>query len=97
LFGNTLQEEIELIFSTGPEIPASTVAGQVTDRLTAEAVGGARVEAINESDSSIYVALSDTAGFFALRHIPPGSYLVRPFLDRNRNKRLNFSEPLDSS
>lgn len=96
LFGNTLKDEIELIFSTGPEIPATAVAGVLTDRLTGEAVTGARVEAISQGDSTTYVALSDTAGFFALRHIPAGSYTLRSFLDRNRNGKLDFGEPVDT-
>jgi len=97
LFGNTLKEEIELIFSTGPEIPATAVAGQLTDRLTGQVVAGARVEAISGEDSTTHVAVSDTAGFFALRHIPPGRYTLRSYLDRNRNNKLDFGEPVDTA
>jgi hypothetical protein len=93
LFNNSVKEEVELIFSTGPEIPATAFAGQITDRITGKPVGGARVEALGQPDSVRYVALSDTAGFFALRHIPAGDYTVQAYQDRNRNGRLDFGEP----
>src|SRR5690625_270722 len=96
LFSNVIEDEIELIFSTGPEIPPTAVAGQLTDRLTTEPVVGARVEALNRADSAKYVVMSDSAGFFALRHIPAGSYSLTTYLDRNRNRRLDFGEPESS-
>lgn len=96
LFNNSLKSEIELIFSTGPEIPATAAAGMITDRITGKPVAGARVEAISEVDSVSYVALSDTAGFFALRHIPAGGYAIQAYLDRNRSGVLDFGEPQDT-
>jgi hypothetical protein len=97
LFNDRLQHEIEVIFSTGPEIPATALAGLIEDRLTGSPVAGARVEAIGRTDSVRYVALSDTAGFFALRHIPAADYSLHAYLDRNRNGRLDFGEPQDTS
>lgn len=94
LFNNPLKHEIELIFSTGPEIPATVVAGVLTDRLSGKPATGARVEAMNEADSVLYVALSDTAGFFALRHIPAGNYDLRAYLDRNQSRKLDYGEPM---
>lgn len=94
LFNNPLKHEIELIFSTGPEIPATVVAGVLTDRLTGQPATAARVEAMNEADSVSYVALSDTAGFFALRHIPAGNYDLRAYLDRNQSRKLDYGEPM---
>jgi hypothetical protein len=96
LFNNTIQSEIELIFSTGPEIPATAAAGIVMDRITGQPVAGARVEALNAADSMRYLASSDTAGFFALRHIPTGEYSIRAYLDRNRNQQLDYGEPQDT-
>jgi hypothetical protein len=93
LFGNPMKDPIELIFSTGPEIPPTAVAGVVTDRLTGKPVPGARVEAVSEADSTIYVALADTAGFYALRHIPVGGYEIRAYLDQNRSRKLEFGKP----
>jgi hypothetical protein len=96
LFNNTIQSEIELIFSTGPEIPATAAAGIIMDRITGQPVAGARVEALNAADSMRYLASSDTAGFFALRHIPTGEYSIRAYLDRNRNQQLDYGEPQDT-
>lgn len=97
LFNNPLQHEIELIFSTGPEIPATAVAGLLTDRITGQPATGARVEALSVADSVVYVAMSDTAGFFALRHIPAGSYELRAYLDRNQSRKLDYGEPESSA
>lgn len=97
LFNNQRQHEIEVIFSTGPEIPATVLAGTVTDRITGKPAIGARVEAIRraDGDSVTYVALSDSAGFFALRHIPDGSYDIRAYMDQTRNRKPDFSEAID--
>ncbi|HST07352.1 MAG TPA: hypothetical protein VLJ83_04235, partial [Gemmatimonadaceae bacterium] len=43
-----------------------------------------------------YVALVDTTGRFAIEHLPPGRYVVRAYLDRNRNLGIDPSEPWDS-
>lgn len=96
LFGNTRTDPIDLVFSTGSPIPATTLAGQVLDRLTGKPVQGARVEATHRVDSLTYVATTDTAGLFAMRHIPAGEYDVRAYLDRIPNRLVDFSEPVDS-
>jgi len=96
LFGNKRTEPIDLVFSTGPPIPATALAGQVLDRLTGKPVQAARVEATHRSDSVTYVAATDSAGLFALRHIPSGVYDVRAYLDRIPNRLVDFSEPVDS-
>jgi hypothetical protein len=97
LFNNQRDEPVELVFSTGPEIPETAVAGLVEDRLTGRAVGGARIEARNAETDLAYLTVTDTAGFFALRHIPAGSYDIRAWLDRNRDRMVDFGEPQDSA
>lgn len=97
LYGNPMEEMVDVIFSTGPEIPATAVAGLVTDRLTRKPVERARVEAIRAADSAVYVAETDTAGYFALRHIPEGEYAVRAYLDRTPNREPDFGEPIDTA
>lgn len=94
---NRRQEALDLIFSTGPPIPNTAVAGWVTDRLTRRPVPDARVELVRRADSVTYTAASDTAGLFALRHIPAGAYDVRAYLDRTPNREPDFSEPIDAS
>lgn len=97
LFGNTMEGAVDLIFSTGPEIPETAVAGRATDRLTRDAVDGARVEAIHLEDSMTYVAQTDTGGYFALRHIPEGDYTLRVYEDRIPNQEHDFTEPIDDT
>src|SRR5688572_6378089 len=94
-FGNARTQAYELVFSTGPAIPATAVAGLVTDRLTARAVANARVLLTNASDSTTYVTLTDTAGFFAMRSLPLGTYGATAFLDQNRNREIDFAEARD--
>ncbi len=97
LFGNTRTEPIELVFSTGPPILSTAVGGVVVDRITGEAVEGARVEATRRGDGTTYLAATDTGGFFALRHIPAGAYDVVAFQDRDRDRAPGFHEPTDTT
>lgn len=97
LFGNTRPEPVDLVFSTGAPIPGTTLAGQVLDRITGKPVRDARVEAVLLADSTTYVAVTDTAGLFALRHIPSGEYTVRAFVDRIPNRQVDFPEPFHSA
>jgi hypothetical protein len=96
LFGNVRAEAVELVFSTGAPIPETAVAGFVEDRLTGRVVANARVHATHRDDARTYMAVTDTAGFFSLRHVPEGSYDVVAWLDQNRNRAVNYAEPQDS-
>jgi len=82
----------ELVFSTGLPILPTAIAGLVTDRITRRPVPNARVVAI-APDSTLHVTATDTAGFFALRYLPVAQYLVHAYEDRNRNRRMEASEP----
>ncbi len=92
LFGNVRDAPVELVFSTGPEIPATTLAGVVTDRITGNAVEGARVEATLLPDSITYVGFAGAEGVFAMRNIPEGTYQVRAYIDQNRDRALDDFE-----
>lgn len=96
LFNNFRREPVELVFSTGAPIEDGALAGFVVDRLTAEAVVDARIEAVRRIDSTRYVALTDTAGFFAVRFLPGGSYDVRAWMDQNRDRIVDAFEVRDS-
>ncbi|HEY8468340.1 MAG TPA: carboxypeptidase-like regulatory domain-containing protein, partial [Longimicrobiales bacterium] len=97
LFQNTIEQPLEIVFSTGPEIPQTALAGLVEDRLTRNAVSGAWVLAVRDSDSVSYAATTDSAGLFALRYLPPGTYRLRAFQDRNRDRDASFREEQDSA
>ena len=95
LFGNPRREQVELVFTTGAPIPPTAVAGLIEDRLTGKPVPAARVEATRRLDSLVYVAVTDTSGFFSLRNIPAGAYDVRAWLDQDRDRGMEFQEAQD--
>jgi len=94
LFRNVRTARTELVFSTGPRIQETAVAGLILDRLTGRQVEGAKLAAFRRADSTTYVAVADTAGFVALRYVPFGSYEVVAYVDQNRNER---TDPLEQS
>lgn len=96
LFGNATTTATELVFSTGPAIPDTRLAGTVVSRTTGERVVAARVEAIRAPDSLVYAARTDSAGAFLFTRIPEGEYLVRAFSDVNRNRALDVFEARDT-
>ncbi|HEX7089696.1 MAG TPA: Ig-like domain-containing protein [Longimicrobiales bacterium] len=97
LFQNTIEQPLEIVFSTGPEIPRTALAGLVQDRVTRSAAAGIWVLAVRESDSVSYAATTDSAGLFALRYLPAGTYRIRAFQDRNRDRDASFREEQDSA
>jgi hypothetical protein len=94
LHGNVRDEPAEVVFSTGPPVPSTAIAGLVFDRLTARPAQNAVVRAVRRGDDVAYTAVGDTAGFFALRHLPMGVYDVEAFTDLNRNRRRDAAEPV---
>lgn len=84
MFGNTLQDPFELVFSTGGEPDETAVAGEVWDRVTGRGVEGYSLNAVSE-DSLVYVAASSEGGIYAFRYLPAGSYGVTAFDDQNRD------------
>lgn len=96
LFNNVIQEPIEIVFSTGPEIPETIVEGSVIDRLTGQPEAEVRVEAIRAADSLVYATATDREGWFQIGRIPEGEYQIRAFEDLNRNRELDGYERSDS-
>ncbi len=97
LFSNTITEPIQVVFSTGPEIPDTRLAGIVRDRISGEPEEDARVEAIRAADSLVYAVPSDSIGRFVFAHVPEGEYQIRAYPDRNINRRLDVFEQRDSA
>lgn len=97
LFGNVRTDPVELVFSTGAAIDETAVAGLVEDRITGRAAAGARVEAVHRDAGHTYVAVTDTAGFFALRHVPEGPYEMTAWMDQDRDREADFHEPQDTA
>lgn len=97
LFGNRRTEPVTFVFSTGPAIPETEVAGEVSDRITGETERNIRVEAIRLADSLVYAVPTDSGGSYRFRRIPEGEYQVRAYRDLNRNRELDAFEPRDSA
>jgi len=96
--GNVRNTGASTFFSTGPAVPRTRIAGAVFDWVGGTPASGALVEALVPSDTlHPYVALVDSSGRFAIEHIPATRYLVRAYVDRNRNLSIDPSEPWDST
>ncbi|HUG01033.1 MAG TPA: Ig-like domain-containing protein [Longimicrobiales bacterium] len=93
MFGNARSQPVELVFSTGPEIPPTVLGGVVTDRMTGQVVPGAAVAAVPVGDTVAYVAIADGEGFFAIRFLPPGRYDLRGLRDADGDWAIGAFEP----
>jgi len=97
LRGNVRKEARTLLFSTGATFPQFNIPGRVFDWAGQRPIGGAYVEAIPRSDTTIaYLAASDTSGQFELGPLPAGDYLVRGLIDQNSNHKIDRNEKWDS-
>jgi hypothetical protein len=85
------------VFSTGPAIARTRIAGIVFDWITGKAAPRALIQAIVPTDSTTYVTYADTAGRFIVPHLTPGKYVLRAIIDANRNRALDPREVFDSA
>ena len=97
LRGNVMQSGKTVIFSTGPTIPDTRIAGIVYDWVNGIAARNASIEALAMPESIAYVARTDSGGAFVLAHLPPGRYALRAWLDANNNRGLDPREAYDSA
>jgi Bacterial Ig-like domain len=97
LRGNVRKTGASTFFSTGATIPRTRLAGNVFDWISGTPANGALVESFVPPDSiHPYVAIADSNGAFVIEHLPPARYIVRAYLDRNKNLGIDPSEPWDS-
>ncbi|HXN75174.1 MAG TPA: Ig-like domain-containing protein, partial [Gemmatimonadaceae bacterium] len=97
LRGNVRKTGASTFFSTGTTIPRTRLAGNVFDWVSGAPATGALVESFVPPDSvHPYVAIADSNGAFVIEHLPPARYIVRAYLDRNKNLGIDPSEPWDS-
>ena len=100
LRNNGLDTAIRLVFSTGGAIPETEVSGVAFDWVEGKGSGTALVEAVGPvrgKDTTIYQVATDSSGRYALRHLPPGPYLLRAFVDRNGSRTIDPLEAWDSA
>jgi len=95
-FGNRRTEQAELVFSTGAPVGNTALAGMVLDRITGAPARSGVVNAVQRGLDVRYTAITDSSGFYSLRYLPVGEYIVSAFDDQNRNRRLDALEPVDS-
>jgi hypothetical protein len=92
--GNRRLTPAELVFSTGPPIPPTAIAGFVIDRITGRpATNRVVILASSRADSTSYRTVTDSAGFYALQNLPTGTYGLSAFLDQNENREREPNEP----
>lgn len=97
LRNNSIDSSITVVFSTRGPIPQTSVTGVVFDWPAGRGANSPIVEAIPVTDTTTsYITVADSAGRFVLRHVPQGQYIVRGFLDRNNNRRLERTELWDT-
>jgi hypothetical protein len=97
LRGNVRNTGASTFFSTGPSIPRTHVTGTVFDWVAGTPASGSLVEALVPPDTThAYVAVADSSGQFSLEHLAAGRYMVRAFVDRNRNRGIDPGESWDS-
>lgn len=95
--GNVRNTGATTFFSTGSTIPRTRISGSVFDWVSGNPAVGALVESFVPPDTlHPFVALVDSNGLFSLEHLPPASYKVRAYVDRNRNLSVDPSEAWDS-
>lgn len=96
LHRNVTKTGTTIVFSTGGPLPGAGLSGTVLlwveQRLLAQAV----IRAAPLPDTAAYVTLTDSAGNFRLRGIPPGRYHVWAVQDQNNNRRLDRRELFDT-
>lgn len=98
LHGNSFKTPFILTFSTGPEIPATAIRGIIFDWVANKVASKALVEAIAKPDTNtVYIAPADSGGRFTIPHMPPGTYLVRGWVDANSNRKLDAREVFDTT
>jgi hypothetical protein len=93
---NRLRDGRTIVFSTGPGIPAAQLTGTLVDWPGNRVTPNALIEAVLLPDSLFYRALTDSAGNFRLRQIPPGEYLVYGTMDQNNDRRRGGREAFDT-
>jgi hypothetical protein len=91
MFGNTLRDPFELVFTTGAEPEATAVAGEIWDRVTGRGVADLTLHAVG-ADSLVHLAASGDGGIYAFRYLPGGTYTLTAFQDVNRDREVGPNE-----
>jgi len=85
-----------ITFTTGAPFPTDSLAGIVIDWTVRGPARQAVIEALLLPDSLPYETQADSNGRFVLAPLPHGRYVLRGFVDQNRNRRLDGKESWDT-
>lgn len=96
LRNNRLDSGRTIVFSTGGDIPETSISGTVLDWEQGNSAPRALIEAILLPDSLVFFAHADSIGDFQVRYLHPGSYLVVATIDQNNNLQRDYREAFDS-
>ena len=99
LRGNITKVTRSYVFSTGAALEKFGILGRVFDWQSGSPAQGAIVEAVanaGTADSSIYLAVTDSIGQFDVGPLGAGRYLVRTFIDTDRNRDRGVVEKWDT-
>jgi Big-like domain-containing protein len=98
LRGNVRMTSTVVTFSTGASIPRTVLGGTLFDWLTGLPVNTGMVEARPAADTStVYLAASDSIGHYRMIGLPVSQYLVRGYVDQNRNRAVDPGEAFDTT
>ncbi|HTK57231.1 MAG TPA: Ig-like domain-containing protein [Gemmatimonadales bacterium] len=84
-------------FTTGAPLPTDSLSGIAIDWSSRQVARLAAIDAILLPDSLPYRTQTDSSGRFTLAPLPHGTYLLRGYLDQNKNHRLDGREGWDSA
>ena len=93
---NATKTGTTIVFTTGPAVPATTLAGTVLLWAEQHTLPQAVIRAAPLPDTVAYVTLADSAGNFRLAAVPPGRYRVWAIQDENTNRRQDRREAFDT-
>ena len=97
LDNNADSSGLTLVFSTGSSLAGGRIAGRAFDWVAARPAPNSVVEAITLPDSARYRTTADSSGTFALTHLPPGQFLLKAYIDADRDGQHDERELFDTS
>jgi len=93
---NVTKSGTTIVFSTGGPLPQAELSGTALLWVEQRTLTQGVIRAAPLPDTVPYVTLTDSAGNFRLREIPPGRYRVWVVQDQNNNRRQDRREPFDT-
>jgi len=93
---NVTKTGTTIVFSTGRPVPQAELSGTALLWVEQRTLTQGVIRAAPLPDTVPYVTLTDSAGNFRLREIPPGRYRVWVVQDQNNNRRQDRREPFDT-